>query len=76
MSMNIIYLVEKIATKLDGSSLIKYRPPSLVPRSEPAILLPDISRLVSTGWKRKFDVDGGLDDTIAWWRQQLNSPRI
>lgn len=69
-------LVEKIALKLDGSGLIRYRPPSLVPSSEPAILLPDVTRLLSTGWKRKFDLDGGLDDTIAWWRQQLNAPGI
>ena len=63
-------LVEKIALKLGGSSLIKFRPPSLVPSSEPTVLLPDITRLAATGWKRKFDLDSGLDDTIAWWRQQ------
>jgi len=69
-------MVEKIALKLDGGSLIKYRPPSLVPSGEPTLLLPDITRLASTGWKRKFDLDSGLDDTIVWWRQQLNEPRI
>ena len=69
-------MVEKIALKLDGGSLIKYRPPSLVPSGEPTLLLPDITRLASTGWKRKFDLDSGLDDTIVWWRQQLNAPRI
>ena len=67
-------LVEKIAVKLDGSKLIRYRPPSLAPGTEPALLLPDVSRLLSTGWLKKFDIDGGLDDTIAWWRQQPGMP--
>jgi nucleoside-diphosphate-sugar epimerase len=62
-------LVEKIAVKLDGSRLIRYRPPSLVPSNEPALLLPDVSRLLTTGWSKKFNLDDGLDDTIAWWRQ-------
>ena len=67
-------LVEKIAVKLDGSKLIRYRPPSLLPSTEPALLLPDVSRLLSTGWLKKFDIDRGLDDTIAWWRQQPGMP--
>lgn len=67
-------LVEKIALKLNASSLIRYREPSLAPSTEPALLMPDIARLLSTGWQKKFDLDGGLDDTIAWWRQQPGSP--
>jgi nucleoside-diphosphate-sugar epimerase len=67
-------LVEKIALKLEASSLIRYREPSLVPSTEPALLMPDIARLMSTGWQKKFDLDGGLDDTIAWWRQQPGMP--
>lgn len=69
-------LVEKIAVKLDGGSLIKYRPPSMLPSTEPALLTPDITRLLSTGWQKKFDLDGGLNDTIAWWRQQPGMPGI
>ena len=69
-------LVEKIALKLDASSRITYRPPSLVPSTEPAMLLPDITRLLSTGWQKKFDLNDGLDDTIAWWRQQPGMPGI
>lgn len=66
-------LVERIAIKLDGRSLVRFRPPSLAPSGEPALLLPDITRLLSTGWKQKFDLDSGLDDTIAWWRRQPGS---
>ena len=67
-------LVEKIALKLDASSRIRYRPPSLVPSTEPAMLTPDITRHLSTSWQKKFDLDGGLDDTIGWWRQQPGMP--
>ncbi len=68
-------IVEKIAQKLDGGELIKFRVPPPGLNSEPEVLLPDITRLISTGWKRKFDLDGGLDDTINWWREQTGLPR-
>lgn len=69
-------IVEKIAGKLDGHELIKFRAPQSSPNSEPELLLPDIKRLVSTGWKKKFDLDRGLDDTIDWWKSQTLSPRV
>ena len=64
-------LVEKIAQKLDRLERIKYRPPTLTSSNEPVLLLPDVSRLISTGWKRKYDLDAGLNDTIAWWLQNM-----
>ncbi|MBT9507347.1 MAG: NAD(P)-dependent oxidoreductase [Rhodoferax sp.] len=69
-------IVEKIAGKLDGRELIQFRAPLSSPNSEPELLLPDIKRLVSTGWKKKFDLDRGLDDTIDWWKSQTLSPRV
>ncbi len=62
-------LVGKIATKIGNGGLVEFPVPP-VSSNEPAMLLPDITRLLSTGWKRKFDLDAGLDDTIAWWRGQ------
>ncbi|KAK6032462.1 hypothetical protein OSTOST_01405 [Ostertagia ostertagi] len=67
-------LVEKIAIKLEGRDLTRFRDPSLASSGEPPLLLPDISRLLSTGWQKKFDLDSGLDDTIAWWRRQPGMP--
>lgn len=61
-------IVEKIAQKLDGRHLLQLRVPAS--SSEPDSLLADITRLASTGWKRKFDLDSGLTDTIDWWRSQ------
>ena len=65
-------VVEKIAAKLDARDLIRF--PASQPSSsgEPELLLADVTRLASTGWQRTFDLDSGLDDTIAWW--QLQTP--
>ncbi|MDP3229862.1 MAG: NAD(P)-dependent oxidoreductase [Acidovorax sp.] len=69
-------IVETIARKLDGGALIKFRVPPPGPSAEPTLLVPDITRLLSTGWKRRFDLDSGLDDTINWWREQAGLPRV
>lgn len=65
-------IVEKIATKLNVPDLVKFRAPPPAPNGEPEVLLPDITRLISTGWKKKFELDDGLDDTIDWWRRQTS----
>lgn len=67
-------IIEKIAVKLDARSLIKFRVPPRLSSSEPDLLLADITRLSSTGWTKKFELDSGLDDTIAWWRSMLFPP--
>lgn len=69
-------IVETIARKLDGRDLIKFRVPSPGSGGEPELLVPDITRLLSTGWKRRFDLDSGLDDTINWWREQAGQGRV
>lgn len=61
-------IVERIAEQLDGRRLVQLRVP--LPSTEPDLLLADVTRLTSTGWRRKFDLDSGLADTIEWWRSQ------
>lgn len=68
-SFTLRHIVEKIAEKLERPDLIQFRPLGSLTSNEPELLLPDISRLVSTGWVKKFDLDSGLDDTIDWWRR-------
>jgi len=42
------------------------------PAAEPAVLVPDVRRLRGElGWTPRFDLAGGLADTIAWWRREL-----
>jgi nucleoside-diphosphate-sugar epimerase len=65
-------LVYKIAQKLDKTSYIKL---GEVPASEnePAVLYADVSRLKDeVGWKPKYDIDSGLEQTIEWWKKHLN----
>lgn len=69
-------MVEKIAGKLDGAEFVKFRVPPPSSNTEPELFLPDITRLASTGWKRKFDLDSGLDDTISWWKEQAGLTRV
>ena len=69
-------LVEKIAEKLDGRMLINFEASKSISSGQPELLLPDVSRLVSTGWKRMFDLDSGLDDTIDWWKSQTLPPLV
>ncbi len=61
-------IVERIAEKLDGRRLVQLRVPSF--SSEPSLLLADVTRLASTGWRKKFDLDSGLAHTIEWWHSQ------
>ena len=35
---------------------------------EPPLLVAATSKLERLGWMPKFDLDNGLNDTIAWWR--------
>jgi NAD dependent epimerase/dehydratase len=43
-------------------------------KSEVRALLADPSRLqAATGWQARYDLDDGLERTIAWWRERLDS---
>ncbi len=42
------------------------------PAGEPAVLLPDVTRLQQeVGWRPDYDLPSGIADTIAWWRKNL-----
>lgn len=63
-------LIGDIATQLGRTDLVRLgaRP---LPAGEPALLVPDISRLRGeVGWQPRFAFDSALADTIAWWRTQ------
>jgi nucleoside-diphosphate-sugar epimerase len=65
---NIIY---KIAEKIDRKDLIQLGAvPALA--NEPPLLVADVSRLKNeVGWLPKYNLDRGLEQTIAWWRSHL-----
>lgn len=64
-------VVGKIAQKLQRPDLLKLGARATAPQ-DPPLLLADVRRLKEElGWRPAFDIDRGLDQTIAWWGQEL-----
>jgi nucleoside-diphosphate-sugar epimerase len=62
-------LIGLIADKLDRRSLLQLAALS-AQADDPPYLVADVSRLQNElGWKPRFDLDQGLDLTIAWWKR-------
>lgn len=66
-------VVSRIANRMQAPELL--RPGALPTRAgEPALLVADTGRLRGElGWKPGFDLDRGLDHTIAWWKSESRS---
>jgi nucleoside-diphosphate-sugar epimerase len=65
-------LVNLIADKLNARDRVDF---GQRPRqdSEPPLLLADVSRLKDViGWTPSYDLATGVEETIAWWRQQAD----
>jgi len=42
------------------------------PKDDPSLLIADVKRIYSElQWQPKWDLDAGLDQTIAWWKEHL-----
>lgn len=68
-------LVNRIAALTGRGELIEFGALPL-PASEPMVLLPSVERLgKEVVWAPAYDLEGGLRDTIAWWRQKAGSDR-
>jgi nucleoside-diphosphate-sugar epimerase len=68
--VSVAALVGAIAAQLGRGDLVRLgaRP---MPPGEPALLLPDVTRLrEELGWRPRFTLQTALADTIAWWRAQ------
>jgi nucleoside-diphosphate-sugar epimerase len=64
-------IIYKIAEKIDRKDLIQLGVLP-VPVHEPHLLVADVSRLTNeVGWLPKYNLDRGLEQTIAWWRDYL-----
>jgi nucleoside-diphosphate-sugar epimerase len=63
-------LVMRIAEKLGLSDLVQFGvlPPGPL---EARAVVADIRRLTqAAGWQPRYDLDGGLDETILWWAER------
>ena len=63
-------VVALIGQKLGAADRVRMLSPRPASDTEPALLVAETSKLALSGWKPKFDLSSGLDDTIAWWRTQ------
>lgn len=64
-------IIYRIADQLDGRDLVRL---GAIPTSptEPPLLVADTRRINDeVGWKPTFDLDGGLAQTIEWWKRRL-----
>jgi len=66
-------IVAIIGQKLGAADRVRLPPTVAASGTEPALLVAETAKLALSGWVPKFDLDSGLDDTIAWWRTQPRS---
>lgn len=67
-------IVDLIGEKLDGKELLDYGP--VESKFDSPVVLADITRLRNElGWKPKYDLDQGLEDTIEWWKNELQNKK-
>ena len=70
--ISIASLIDVIATQIGRPDLVRLGALPL-PAGEPALLVPDVTRLHSeVYWRPRFNLDLAIADTIAWWREQGN----
>ena len=68
-------IVSRIATKLDQAHLVEFGTVASHPPDAPLIVA-DVTRLSGeVKWVPQYDLDGGLDATIAWWNTSLRADR-
>lgn len=60
-------VVSTIGRLLDRPDLIELGALPARP-DEPALLVPDVSRLEEVGWSPGWDLETGLQQTIGWWK--------
>lgn len=62
-------IVARMRVLMGKTDLIDY---GAIPQrtGDPAYIVAGNGKLLSTGWKPRFDLDAGLAETIDWWRSQ------
>jgi nucleoside-diphosphate-sugar epimerase len=63
-------VVEYLASQLNAVDLL-HMGAIAVAADDPPLLVADNQRLVKLGWKAQFDLQHGLDNTLAWWRGRV-----
>lgn len=64
-------LIEEAGRQIGRPELIRLGARETRP-GDPVLVEADITRLSQTlGWRPRYDLQSGIADTIAWWRQEL-----
>ena len=64
-------IVSCIARKLDQAPLVQFGAVPSHPHDSPLVIA-DVTRLAAElKWRPRYDLDRGLDATIAWWQSEL-----
>jgi nucleoside-diphosphate-sugar epimerase len=67
-AVSVAEVVRKIANQLERPHLVQLGALP-APDNEPALLLADVARLRDeVGWSPRYDLAGGLAETISWWK--------
>jgi nucleoside-diphosphate-sugar epimerase len=67
-------LIEHIALEIGRTDLVRLGARN-APVEEPPLLVPDVRRLHEVPWLPRFTLREGIADTIAWWRNRLDTAR-
>jgi len=68
--VRLVDVASHIAGRLDAAQFLRAGELPARP-DDPGALFPDVKRLTDeVGWKPRFSLAAGLDDSIAWWRAQ------
>nr|USU30085.1 NAD(P)-dependent oxidoreductase [Methylobacterium sp. OTU13CASTA1] len=69
-------LLDGLATRTGRFDLVRYGARTLGP-SEPAAIEAAVARLSGeVGFRPRFTLETGLDDTLSWWRNRLGGSRL
>ena len=64
-------ITSKIGARLSKAELINYGGIE-TPQYEPPLILADVRRLKKeVGWRPKYTLDKGLNETIKWWEEKI-----
>jgi nucleoside-diphosphate-sugar epimerase len=69
-------IINKIAEKMNRENLIRLGARETAP-DEPELLVGDTTRLSKeVGWRPKYNLDQGLEETIKWWKNYFSGKTI
>jgi nucleoside-diphosphate-sugar epimerase len=63
-------VVEYLASQLGRQDLLRFGAIT-APAGDPPLLVADIAKLTSLGWRAEMDLYSGLDATLAWWQGSI-----